>query len=348
VNDGLFDYPWVLLLLLLVPAIGTLLHLRRAERSGPMLFSRVGLFRARHKGPKAYLVPVTHGTRLLAMALLIVACARPSLKTVEESSVEGIDIYVCLDLSGSMQSIDVTDAELRSYMQRGVEPPSRFEIARDVLANFVRSRKVDRIGLVVFAFDAFLQFPLTLDYSTILTQLDNLNIGDIDGSGTAIGNALGRAVSGLKSSDAESKIVILITDGDRRGGNISPMQAADFAKELGVNVFPILVGKEGQTRIPAGKNLLTGQTTYRLHEYPVNPKLLQEIADKTGGKFYRATDKTALEENLHKILDTYEKSQQDDVKNVSRTELFAPFAVLAILLLVFEVLLSTVVIRPFP
>lgn len=347
-NEGLFEYPWVLALLLVVPALGALQYFRRAERGGPMLFSRVRIFLEGARGPRATLIPINQGLRLAALVLMIVACARPTLKTVEEGSVDGIDIYVALDLSGSMQAIDVTDQELRAYLQRGVEPPNRFEIARDVLANFVRSRKVDRIGMVVFALDAFLQFPLTLDYNTILTQLNNLNIGDIDGSGTAIGNALGRAVSGLKSSDAKSKIVILITDGDRRGGNISPMQAADFAKELNINVFPILVGKEGKTRIPSGKNLLTGQTTYRLHEYPVNPKLLQDIADKTGGKFYRATDKKALEENLHEILDTYEKSQQEDVSNVSRTELFGPFAVLTILLLVLETLVTYLVIRPFP
>lgn len=347
-NEGLFDYPLVLLLLLTLPLLAGVMFFRGAERAGPMLFPRVKAFRHTGAGPRAKLVPLVRVFRLLAIALLIIACARPCLKEAQEASVEGIDIYVALDLSGSMQSVDITDAALNKLVAKRKTPQNRYEIARDVLAQFVKSRTVDRIGMVVFAKDAFLQFPLTLDYSTVLTQLHNLEIGDIDGSGTAIGNALGRAVSGLKKSDARSRIVILITDGDRRGGNISPMQAAEFAKELGINVFPILVGGEGKTRIPVGRDLRNGRMRYKLHEYPVNPELLQKIADKTGGKFYRASDKEGLEKNLHAILDTYEKTRQQDVTDVERTELFGPFATLAMLLLLLELGLTYVVIRPFP
>jgi len=347
-SEGLFDYPWMLSLLVVLPFLGWLMFGRRGQRQGPMLFSRASLFRRVPTGLKAWLVPVLDGLLLVVVALLVVASTRPSIKTVESAEVEGIDIYIVLDLSGSMQAVDVTDQELRELQARNQEPKNRFEIAREVLSGFVKSRHVDRIGMVVFARDAFLQFPLTLDYNTILTQLDSLTLGDIDGSGTAIGNALGRAVAGLQSSDARTRLVILITDGDRRGGNISPMQAAEFAEELGVKIFPILVGTEGRTRVPVGKNVFTGKLSYRNQEYPVNPALLQEIADKTGGRFYRATDKEALERNLHDILDGFERSRIEDASNVRRDELAGVFIGLAIALLVLVQVTRYAFVRPFP
>ncbi|MBH24681.1 MAG: aerotolerance regulator BatA [Myxococcales bacterium] len=347
-HEGLFDYPWVLILLLLLPVIGWLMFRGRGRRRGTMMYSRTRPLAEVGSSPRTLVAATLPWLRLAALALIIVACARPVSKTVEEAQVEGIDIYVALDLSGSMQAVDVSDAELRAYQNRREEPPNRFEVARDVLTQFVKTRKVDRIGMVVFARDAFLQFPLTLDYNTILTQLAQLELGDIDGSGTAIGNALGRSVAGLKDSDARTRLAIVITDGDRRGGNISPKQAATFASELGIKVFPILVGKEGKTRVPVGRNLLTNQLTYRYQEYPVNPALLEEIAQMTGGRFYRATDRKALEQNLHEILDEFEKSRLQDLSNVSRTELFGPLAGLAIALLVLELALTYLVVRPFP
>ncbi|MEL6180974.1 MAG: VWA domain-containing protein [Myxococcota bacterium] len=347
-HEGPFDYPWVLVALVLLPLLGWLMARNTKQRSGTMMYSRTRLFKEIDTSPRTLLAQLLPWTRLVALALIIIACARPISTQVEDAQVEGIDIYVALDLSGSMQAVDVSDAELNDYQRRGKEPPNRFEVARDVLTQFVRTRRVDRIGMVVFARDAFLQFPLTLDYNTILTQLAQLELGDIDGAGTAIGNALGRSVAGLKDSDARTRLAIIITDGDRRGGNISPKQAATFASELGIKVFPILVGKEGKTRVPVGRNLLTQQLTYRYQEYPVNPELLEEIATMTGGQFYRAADRKALEGNLHKILDEFERSRIQDLSNVSRTELFGPLVALAILLLVLEMMLTYLVVRPFP
>ncbi len=347
-DAGLFDQPWALLGLLALPLLAALLIARRRERRAPLLFSRATLWRHLPRGPRAWLAPLPALLHLLAIALLILAAARPTRKTAEEAQVEGIDIYVALDLSGSMQAVDVDDQTLRDLQARGREPDNRFDIARDVLADFVRSRRVDRIGMVVFARDAFLQFPLTLDYNTILTQLDNLELGDIDGAGTAIGNALGRAVAGLQHSDARTRIIVLITDGDRRGGNISPMQAASFAKELNIPIFPILIGQEGKSRIPVGRNLLTNQLSYRLQDYPVDPKLLQQLAEETGGTFYRAVDRKDLEQNIHKILDGFEKSRIKDAADVNREELFPGLVAAALALLVAAHLLRYTVLKPFP
>lgn len=352
----LFEYPWVLSLLLLLPLMAWLMFAQRRQRTAPLMFSRVGMARRVPAGPRAHLRVLMPAVRLLALALLIIACARPSIPEAEVVEVEGIDIYVVLDLSGSMQAIDVSDAELRQFQKAGKEPPNRFSAARKVLANVVSSRTVDRVGMVVFAREAFLQFPLTLDYGTILRQLSQLELGDIDGSGTAIGNALGRAVAGLRDYDQEmtaeedtrTKIIVLITDGDRRGGNLSPSSAADFAVEHGVKIFPILVGNEGKARVPVGRNLLSGQITYRYQEYPVNPKLLQDIAEKTGGTFYRATDREGLEKNLHEILDSFERAPVEDASSVNRSQVFGPLAWLALMLLALELLVTYVVIRPFP
>lgn len=350
----LFEYPWALGLLFLVPVYAWLLYARRARRSGPLVFSRVSLLASLPAGPRVWLARALPALRLLAITLLIFACARPSVPIEEDAEVEGLDIYVCLDLSGSMQAIDLDDKEMRTYQQRNQEPPNRFGVAKEVLKDFVLSRSVDRIGMVVFARDAFLQFPMTIDYSSILTQLDQLQLGDIDGAGTAIGNALGRAVAGLRdpqgahAEEERTRLIILITDGDRRGGNISPMEAARFAKERGIKVFPILVGKPGKARVPVGRDLFSGRVTYRYQEYPVDPDLLQKIADTTGGAFYKATDKEALRQNLHQILDSFERASIEDTANVSRTQFFGPLAALAALLLALEILLTTVVVRPFP
>lgn len=350
----LFEAGWVLWFLLLIPVYGWILYGRRVRRLSPMAFSRVRLAAALSSGPRVWVQRLMPALRLVALSLVIIACAQPGLPQEENGEAEGIDIYVALDLSGSMQAVDLDDKTFRSYQRRGKEPPNRFVAARQVLQDFVKSRTVDRIGMVVFAADAFLQFPLTLDYSTILTQLRQLELGDIDGSGTAIGNALGRAVAGHRdpraagADDERTRIIILITDGDRRGGNISPMEAATFAEERGIKIFPILVGKEGKARVPAGRDLFTGKISYRYQEYPVNPELLQKIAQKTGGEFYRATDKEALEKNLHEILDALEKAAIEDVADVARTPIFGPLVILALLLLVLESLLTSLFIRPFP
>jgi len=173
-------------------------------------------------------------------------------------------------------------------------------------------------------------------------------LGGIGGSGTAIGNALGRAIAGLKDSEAKTRIVILITDGDRRGGNISPKQAAQLAKSLGIKIFPILVGREGPTLEPAGQNLFTNRVKYVERELPVNPELLEEIAKITDGSYYRATDAEGLKEGLHTILDRFERSRIKDATNVEYNERYRPFLAWAIALLLVQLALRYTLLRTFP
>ena len=347
-----FAYPWVLALLALVPILAAVLFWPRIKRkqTGTFIFSRVPLLKQQDRGVRRYFEPLPDVLMLIALALMIVGLARPQSVEAEEVEVEGIDIYLALDMSGSMRAIDQSKSELERTLARNEEPTSRFESAIDVLKDFVRSRKYDRIGMVVFAKNAFLQFPLTLDYNTILSMLDRLRLGDIDERGTAIGNAVGRAVAGLRESEAKTKILILITDGDRRGGNISPMQAAQIAKDLGVKVFPILVGKDGPTLVPVKVNDFFGNsgTRYRQMEFPIDPKLLEDIAQKTDGEFYRASDAEGLEEHIHKILDRFERTRVKDASNVDKKELFRPIVVWALVLLAAQLMLRHTVLRKFP
>jgi Ca-activated chloride channel family protein len=247
-----------------------------------------------------------------------------------------------------MRAIDLERDEIRRLEARGERPRSRFENAVATLEDFVRGRKYDRIGMVVFAKNAFLQFPLTLDYNTILNMLGRLELGDIDEGGTAIGNALGRAIGGLAESEAETKIIILITDGDRRGGNISPMKAAELAAREDIKIYPILVGKSGETLVPVGRNLLSRRLSYREMKFPVDPELLKKIAEETGGSYYRATEPESLRDGLHVILDRYERSRLRDDTNVEYDENYVAFAWWAVLLLAAAFALEHTWLRRFP
>jgi Ca-activated chloride channel family protein len=209
-------------------------------------------------------------------------------------SVEGIDIVVAFDLSSSMLAADF-------------RPKDRISVAKDVLKRFIESRQNDRIGLVVFAAEAYTQCPLTLDYAVLEELLERVKTGVIQ-DGTAIGNALATAVNRLRESDAKSRVVILITDGDNNAGNISPLQAAQIAKDLGIKVFTILIGKGGMVPYPSGTDIF-GRTTYQQVEIDVNPELLQQIAQTTGGAYYASTDRATLEAGLQAVLDKLEKSK---------------------------------------
>ncbi|MFB6351687.1 MAG: VWA domain-containing protein [Bradymonadaceae bacterium] len=351
--DLTFAYPWVLVALLAIPVLAVVRFLPglRRRRRGTFMLSTTGGVEATGRGFRHYLRPVADVLILVAFSLLIIAMARPQTVAGDKLEVEGIDIFMALDMSGSMRAVDMSEGELKASLQRGEKPQNRFQEAVSTLENFVKSRKHDRIGMAVFAKEAFLQFPLTLDYRTILEMLGRLELGDIEPGGTVIGNALGRAVAGLEESKAESKIVILITDGDRRGGNISPSDAADLAKKHGIKVFPILVGKDGPTLVPVKMRGMfggSGRTKYKKQKFPVDPGLLKEIASTTGGKFYRATDGDKLETRLHEILDQFERTKLKDRSRVDRTERYFPFLLWAIALIGLQFLTRFTLLRTFP
>jgi Ca-activated chloride channel family protein len=330
-----FADAWLLWLLVGVPLIALWPWLG-AKRRAVLRFSATHVFAQQPRGVRTYLVPLLPVVRALAVALAIVALARPQTRDsrTRDLSVEGIDIVVCLDLSTSMEAADF-------------RPQSRVYVAKQVLTEFLSSRVNDRIGLVVFAGEAYTQAPLTLDYNVLKELVKQLRTRILE-DGTAIGDALSVALNRLRESDAKSRVVVLITDGDNNAGKISPVDAAAMAKALGIKVFTILVGKGGKVPFPAGPDLF-GQPTYRDVDIAVNPVLLQDIADMTGGEFYRATDRDTLRAGLQKVLDAMERSKlMEGGASANYREEFFPLLFWAFLLICFERLMAATLLRVFP
>ena len=315
-----FAHPWALLALLAAPLLSWRLSRRRLW--GPRLLLPSALpLRGLRASIWARLWWLPGALLVAAVALTALGLSGPRLRGAQrrDLSVEGIDIVVAFDLSTSMLAADF-------------KPKDRITVAKEVLKDFIGSRQNDRIGLVVFAADAYTQCPLTLDYRVLGDLLDQVRTGVI-ADGTAIGNALATAVNRLRESDATSRVIILLTDGDNNAGNISPVQAARIARELGIKVFTILIGKGGRVPYPVGTDLF-GRTNYEQVEIDVNPALLQEIAKTTGGAFYAATDRETLVSGLAQVLGTLEKSKIYEASGSTQYDewyarLLAPAALLA-------------------
>ena len=329
-----FARPFALVFLAVVPPVIWLLG-RMRRRARLRLPSRLQL-EGVGKTLAVRLRWLPDGLLVLAIALAALGLARPEVRdtSAKSLSVEGIDIVIALDLSTSMRAADF-------------RPQNRLHVAKQTIADFIRKRDDDRIGLVVFAGQAYTQAPLTLDHGVLLDILKSLRTGVIQ-DGTAIGNAIATSLNRLKDSTAKSKVVILVTDGDNNAGNISPMEAAGIAKQLGVKVFTVMVGKGGEVPYPAGHDLW-GRPTYRNVKIPVNADLLKQIAQSTGGQFYVATDRRSLKENFQHILDELTKTRlMEGGVYVNYTEVF-PLAVLpAILLALLGLLLQATRLKPFP
>lgn len=319
-----FARPWALLALALAPLAIWLLVRRRtggprvalptlAPLSGvrPSLWARLWWL------PGALLA--------IALLLIVIGLAGPRLRGAQrrDLAVEGIDIVVAFDLSSSMLAADF-------------RPKDRITVAKEVLKDFIRSRQNDRMGLVVFAAEAYTQCPLTLDTRVLEDLLDQVRTGVI-ADGTAIGNALATAVNRLRESDAKSKVIILITDGDNNAGNVSPTQAAEIARQMGIKIFPILIGRGGRVPYPTGTDLF-GRTVYEQVEIAINPQLLETIAKTTGATSYSAGDRASLEAHLKAVLDTLEKSRIYEASGAPQfdewaTRFYAPAALLGLLAL---------------
>jgi Ca-activated chloride channel family protein len=301
-----FAHPWALLGLLAAFPAAWLLRRRRTALPRIVLPGS-GEARAIPPSRWARLWWLPGALVIAAVVLTSIGLSGPRLRAArrQDLSVEGIDIVVAFDLSTSMLAADF-------------RPKDRITVAKEVLRTFIGSRRNDRIGLVVFAGEAYTQCPLTLDYKVLDALLDQVRTGVIV-DGTAIGNALATAVNRLRESEAKSRVVILITDGDNNAGNLSPLQSAEIAKDLGIKVFTILIGKGGRVPYPTGTDLF-GRTTYESIEIDVNPDLLQQIAKMTGGTFSTATDKESLEGGLHAALDSLEKSKIFDPGASARYE----------------------------
>ncbi|MBE2197305.1 MAG: VWA domain-containing protein [Anaerolinea sp.] len=326
-----FASPWLLLLLLLIPGLA-LLAARR--RPAALRYADVGLAQTAVTSWRITLRPMLMGLRWLALALLIVGLARPQRVTGQQVvRGEGVDIALALDISGSMAALDF-------------QPENRLEAAKRVIAEFVAKRPYDRIGLVVFARDAFAQSPLTVDHNVLARLLADIQLGYDLGleDGTAIGMGLANAANMLKDSAAVSKVIILLTDGVNNAGQIDPLTAAQAAQALGIKVYTIGVGREGQVPVPQ-QGIFGVQIVYQ--ESELDEEVLMQIAAMTDGRFYRAADANELRQ-IYDEIDQLEKSQVEIRVFYQYEELARWPLTAALLLLLLEMLLQQTVFRKFP
>jgi Ca-activated chloride channel family protein len=330
-----FAHPWLLLLLLLLPLLAWL----KGRRGAPpaFVYSSVQLVRAMQNISRSRAGGFLGSLRWLVLALFIVALAQPRLsKSKTEVKASGIDIVAALDLSGSMISED--------FVVRGGRV-NRVNMAKSVLKDFIDKRPNDRIGLVVFAVQAFIATPLTLDHDYLQENLDRLEIGTINSDATAIGDALTTAVNRLRELKSKSKIIILATDGQNNSGKIQPLMAADAAAALGVKIYTVGIGEQGSAPMPV---FMGGQKVgYRNMAVDVDEETLQKIADKTGGKYYRA-DNAEKFQKIYAEIDKLERTEATVSKHTEFKELFPWLVAGGFALLLMELALGQTVFRRLP
>jgi Ca-activated chloride channel family protein len=317
------------LLLVIVPMTAWYVFRQKRNTASIRISSTAPVIKA-PKTIRHYLRHVVFLLQMIAIAAFTVVLARPqSSADFENVTTEGIDIVISLDISTSMLAKDFT--------------PDRLEAAKKVAMEFISGRQYDRIGLVVFAGEAFTQVPLTTDRAVLLNLFKDIQTGMIQ-DGTAIGNGLATAVARLKDSDAISRVVILLTDGENNMGEIAPLTAAEIARTFGIRVYTIGVGTVGTAPYPV-------QTPYgtqlRDIEVKIDEEMLREIASITDGRYFRATSNTKLEE-IYQEIDQLEKSKIEVREFSRRSEEFLPFAMAGILLLVLSLFLRTTVFRSIP
>lgn len=333
------DFVWAspIFFVLLIPVallFGSLFWRQHTKRDPALQFSSLALLEGLRPSIWQRLAFLPDAFFVLALVALTLALARPQhLGAADHDDSEGIDIVVALDTSGSMLAKDF-------------EPKDRMHVAKRSVAEFIEKRESDRIGLVVFAGEAASWLPLTLDHTLLLEQLEQVEVGILD-DGTAIGSAIGTALNRLRDSRAKSRVVVLLTDGDNNSGEISPTQAAAFAKELGVQVYTILIGRGGMVPFPAGKDLF-GREILQKRSLPTNPKLLEDIASRTGGKAYVAKDGEELDQSFQEVLNRLDTSRVEDTTPTRpKTELFPYFAWAGLLCLFLGAALRATRLRSF-
>lgn len=325
-----FAYPWLLWLLLLLPLMIVWYVLRQKQQQSALKLSTLSIYK-KQSTVKNTLIHLPFVIRLLTVALLILAIARPQSKNDEERvEGEGIDIMLCMDVSGSMLAEDFK--------------PNRMEAAKEVAAKFIEGRKTDRIGLVIFSGESFTQCPLTTDHGVLISQVYGVRSGVLQ-DGTAIGSGLATGVERLKKSESKSKVVVLLTDGENNGGLIDPATAMEIAKTFNVKVYTIGVGTEGFATMP---QLSAGGSITRTQEkVNIDEKLLKEIARQTGGAYFRATDNESLQ-NIYSQIDQLEKTKIETSRFAKYAEEFYWLAIAAAVLLLIELWLRYKVFRKFP
>ena len=321
-NSITFAHPWYLLGLILVPLMAAWYIWRYRKQEAALQHSDIAVFAGIGKSLRVRLRWLPYALRIVAVAAMVVALARPqSHLSRQEMKVEGIDIVLATDISGSMLAEDFK--------------PNRLEAAKKVAADFIEGRKNDRMALVVFAGEAFTQVPLTIDHHVLLNQLGNLKSGIVR-DGTALGDGLATAINRIKDSEAKSKVIILLTDGVNNQGSVDPQSAAEIAAMYGIRLYTIGVGSLGKAPYPFRDQF--GRVHYQNIDVEIDEQLMQQMAAATGdGRYFRATNKKALEQIFSQI-DEMEKSKIDVTQYAQSHDEQAPWLWLAFLALLLEVL----------
>lgn len=323
-----FLNPYILLVACVVPLLLIYYILVGRRRATLIVSSTQG---TAPRTLRYYLRHVPIVLRLLAILAMVIALARPVIVHHEsETTTEGVDIVLAMDISGSMLARDFT--------------PDRLSAAKRLATEFVAERTGDRLSVVAFAGEAFTQCPLTADQAAVGTMLSRLRSGVVE-DGTAIGNGLATAINRLRESGAKSKVVVLLTDGVNNRGQISPIMAAEIARDLGIKVYTIGVGSRDKAPMPAIDPF--GNQTFVMADVEIDEELLRNIASTTSGRYFRANDNEALR-NIYQQINELEKSEVQVTHYTSYDELFGRWLLLALLLLALEFIVARVILNRLP
>ena len=327
-----FASPKILwLLLLLIPLIAYYIY-RTRQGGAAVTVSTTAAVKRAPKTFRYYLRHVPFALRCGALALIVVAIARPqSAKHYTNTTTEGIDIVLAVDVSTSMLAKDFT--------------PDRLSVAKEVASEFISDRTGDRIGLVVFAGESYTQSPLTTDQSSLQTLLGRISSGVIE-DGTAIGNGLATSINRLRESEAKSKVVILLTDGVNNRGEISPLTAAKIAKEMGIKVYTIGIGRRGTAPYPVFDERGREVDVVNM-KVEIDEKILRNIAEQTSGEYFRATDKQTLEA-VYERINQLEKSKVEVENRTTLHEEFLVFVLWALFALLLEFIINRILLNRLP
>lgn len=331
-KDVTFMNPGFFWLLLLLPVAAAWLFYKRKEQSPTLKMSSLRGFQAK-PSLIARLKPFLPVLRLLALAFVIVAMARPRTVDIsnETKTTKGIDIVMAVDVSGSMLARDLK--------------PNRMEALKKVAAKFVEERPNDRIGLVVYASEAYTKIPVTSDKPLVLEAIKSIKYDNVLQDGTGIGMGLATAVNRLKDSKAKSKIIILLTDGVNNSGFIEPETASDIARQYGIKVYTIGIGTNGMAEFPYAI-APNGQFLFKMMQVEIDQELMKSIARKTGGKYFRATSNSKLSE-IYDEINKLETTEIEELRYYDYQEHFRPFVWMAAGLLLLELGLRNTVFRSF-
>ena len=326
-----FQNPYALFLFVFLPFVILYRNNFFNKTKSKVKYSSIQQIKHMKSSLKIRLRPLLFYMRLIFLSAIIIAIARPQAGRSEKViETQGVDIILVVDVSTSMQAEDFK--------------PNRLGAVKKVVRNFLSKRVSDRIGLSIFAGQSFTQCPLTLDYGVLNTLLDNIDFADSDWDGTAIGNGLANGINRIKDSDAKTKLIILLTDGNNNRGEIDPLLAAEMAKAFNIKVYTIGAGTRGVARIPFNTNY---GLQYRQIKVDLDEGLLKEISDVTGGKYYRATNQQELE-NVYEEIDKLEKTKID-VKEFTRySEIFPMFILIALLSFILELVMDNTYLRKLP